>query len=476
MSTAPATPQHAGALPPWPSPMPPAAGVGAGRDPVLGDTGTAPAAPRRWRADELSAVLPRALRWLLFPPELERRFVADQAAQRLRHSLVSLVIGLLIFDGYLLVDRLMTPDTFHLAAQLRLGIVTPLGLAVLALGWALRRRATPLVMVGLETVIALSTLIASATVGFVAAVSSEPLAGVYPAGFVIVIIYGNVVQRARFWFALGTSMGVLAIHVLSSRHMGPQAIDLNAPLTLFITVALAFSLVANYAMEREERLRYLLRLRGQALTADLNDTHDKLQRLARLDALTGLANRRYFEEYLDQIWARARHDGAEVAVLMLDLDHFKAVNDRHGHPAGDVALQRVAAAARASLRQPMDLLARYGGEEFIAVLPQTSLDDALHVAERVRQAVEALALRHEDAPGGVLTVSVGAAVARAGHASHASHASHLAPPPAGAPAPPPAEDGLETARLIEQADAALYAAKAAGRNAVQPVPVPSGSS
>ena len=68
---------------------------------------------------------------------------------------------------------------------------------------------------------------------------------------------------------------------------------------------------------------------------------------------------------------------------------------------------------------------------------------------------------------------VGAAVARAGHASHASH---LAPPPAGAPAPPPAEDGLETARLIEQADAALYAAKAAGRNAVQPVPVPSGSS
>lgn len=380
---------------------------------------------------------------------LERRFVADQAAQRLRHSLASLVIGLLIFDGYLLVDGLMTPDTFHLAAQLRLGIVTPLGLAVLALGWVLRQRPTLMVMVGLETIIALSTLIASATVGIVAAASNEPLAGVYPAGFVIVIIYGNVVQRARFWFALATSIGVLAIHLVSSHHMGPQAIDLGAPLTLFIAVALAFSLVANYAMEREERLRYLLRLRGHALTADLNDTHDKLQRLARLDALTGLANRRYFEEYLGQIWARARHDGACVAVLMLDLDHFKAYNDRHGHPAGDVALQRVAAAARASLRQPMDLLARYGGEEFIAVLPQTSLEDALHVAERVRRSVEALALRHEDAPLGVLTVSVGAAVMQAGPAADA-------------------EAGLETARLIEQADAALYAAKGAGRNTVRP--------
>jgi diguanylate cyclase (GGDEF)-like protein len=438
--------------------MPAAAGAAQANGPATGPG-------RRWRADEITALLPRSLRWLLFPRALERQFVADQAAQRLRHSLASLVIGLFIFNGFLMVDRLMTPDTFALAAQLRLGIVTPMGLAVLALGWALRHRATPLVMVGLETVIALSTLIASATVGFVAASSNEVLAGVYPAGFVIVIIYGNVVQRARFWFALATSVGVLAIHVVSSRHMGPQAIDLGLALTLFIAVTLAFSLVANYAMEREERLRYLLRLRGQALTAELNDTHDKLQRLARLDALTGLANRRYFEEYLDQIWARARHDGAEVAVLMLDLDHFKAYNDRHGHPAGDVALQRVAAAARASLRQPMDLLARYGGEEFIAVLPQASLADALLAAERVRQAVHDLALRHEDAPGGVLTVSVGAAVLRAG------------PPPgagasAGATVPPPPEDGLETARLIEQADAALYAAKAAGRNGVRPLPHP----
>ena len=140
-------------LPPPPWPQQPSAGGPA--HPPSGPSGE-PGSPdpaaegRRWRADELTAVLPGALRWLLFPRELERQFVADQAAQRLRHSLTSLIIGLLIFNGYLMVDRLMTPDTFALAALLRLGIVTPMGLAVLALGWALRRRTGPVVMLGLE--------------------------------------------------------------------------------------------------------------------------------------------------------------------------------------------------------------------------------------------------------------------------------------------------------------------------------------
>src|SRR5690606_5387900 len=167
---------------------------------------------------------------------------------------------------------------------------------------------------------------------------------------------------------------------------------------------------------------------------------ERLDALARVDALTGLANRRQFDDTLRAEWARARRQGGDIALLLLDIDHFKSLNDRLGHPAGDAALREVAQALVRCTQRAGDTVARYGGEEFAAVLPATSAADALRLAERMRLAVRALALA-SPAPGGVVTISVGVAAVAPG-----------------------ADD--EPAGLLQAADAALYEAKRLGRDRV----------
>lgn len=136
----------------------------------------------------------------------------------------------------------------------------------------------------------------------------------------------------------------------------------------------------------------------------------QLEQLSRVDALTDLFNRRHFHEYLRQVWRRAQSGRDDVAIIMLDIDHFKKFNDRYGHQAGDVCLAAVAKAVKDTMRQPGDLAARLGGEEIIAVLPQTGLATARVVAERIRHAVQALQLRHEaSSVTDIVTVSVGVA-------------------------------------------------------------------
>jgi len=164
---------------------------------------------------------------------------------------------------------------------------------------------------------------------------------------------------------------------------------------------------------------------------------EALAALARRDPLTGLANRRALEEALAREVGRAARDGAPLAVVALDVDHFKRVNDAHGHAAGDAVLAAVAARAAEALRAG-DLLARIGGEEFAALLPGATLEAAAEVAERVR-------------------ARIGAAPVPAGEARLAVTVS------AGVAALAPAEDG---AALLARADARLYAAKRAGRDRV----------
>lgn len=179
-------------------------------------------------------------------------------------------------------------------------------------------------------------------------------------------------------------------------------------------------------------LRYLRQ--GEADAEDLSALAD----LARRDALTGLANRRAFEEALQREVARARRTGEALAVVALDIDHFKRVNDTHGHAAGDLVLAEVAARAQRALRVE-DLLARIGGEELAALLPGASLAAAAEVAERIRHAVGdagiAVAATAID-----VTVSLGCAALLA--------------------------DEREGAALLARADARLYDAKRAGRNRV----------
>jgi diguanylate cyclase (GGDEF)-like protein len=198
----------------------------------------------------------------------------------------------------------------------------------------------------------------------------------------------------------------------------------------------------------------VLLVQSGALFGRLVRLTQTLQRLSNLDGLTGLANRRYFDEVLTREWRRAsRVPGEPLSVLLMDIDYFKRFNDHYGHVAGDACLRQVAQALAASANRAGDLVARYGGEEFGVILPATGPQAAQQVAERLCEAVQALGLPHAasvNAP--VVTLSIGVTTTRSGPSSTAPHAG--------------AEEEALTS-FLEAADGALYAAKAAGRNCVR---------
>jgi diguanylate cyclase (GGDEF)-like protein/PAS domain S-box-containing protein len=186
--------------------------------------------------------------------------------------------------------------------------------------------------------------------------------------------------------------------------------------------------------------------RMSAVVETLRDLTDEkmaqiaLEQLATRDGLTGLANRRCFDDTLHAEWARALRQRQPLSLLMVDVDNFKAYNDAHGHLGGDECLKRIATAVASEMRAN-DLVARYGGEEFAVILPNQSLKGAAIVAERIRCRVEQLQVPNRLAPTQHVTVSIGAATAVASPDTDAS-------------------------QLVAIADAALYRAKHMGRNRI----------
>ncbi len=174
----------------------------------------------------------------------------------------------------------------------------------------------------------------------------------------------------------------------------------------------------------------------------LAHANEELQKLAALDGLTGIANRRRFDEAARYEWQRGRRHGMPLSLLLCDVDSFKLYNDYFGHPAGDLCLKKTAAVLTNQLKRPADLAARYGGEEFALLLPETDMDGALALAEACRAELERLVLPHPRAECGVVTMSIGVACTVPG-------------------------ENRSLEELIEAADSALYAAKRGGRNRVQ---------
>lgn len=182
-----------------------------------------------------------------------------------------------------------------------------------------------------------------------------------------------------------------------------------------------------------------------AITRDVTQQktlEGKLETLATVDGLTGLANRRRFDERLLEEWGRAYRERTSLSLLMIDLDHFKAYNDQYGHPAGDECLRAVAGVLAAEAKRTTDLAARYGGEEFVMLLPNTDAAGCARIGERVLREIRDLGIAHRlNFPSRIVTASIGGAVCRPGVERSAGHAS-----------------------LVEAADQALYAAKDHGRD------------
>jgi len=188
---------------------------------------------------------------------------------------------------------------------------------------------------------------------------------------------------------------------------------------------------------------------------------DELRRIATIDVLTGIANRRRFDESLEREWRGARRSCEPLALLMIDVDHFKAFNDRYGHPAGDVCLSAVAQALRRAGTRPADLVARYGGEEFALLLPKTPRAGAEHVARQALAAIEALAIAHDASPTtDHITVSVGVACY---DRESTCWLSHSAEQHSDVDVDLDALSPYTAVELLLAADQALYAAKRHGR-------------
>ena len=199
--------------------------------------------------------------------------------------------------------------------------------------------------------------------------------------------------------------------------------------SVFLIMALIACAVAAWHIEKWSRTAFL----EQHLIVEL----------AQHDALTGAKNRRVFDDHLAHLWLRGIADSRALAILLIDVDHFKAYNDRYGHQAGDEALRRVAQTVKLSVPGALDIVARYGGEEFAAVLYGVDAEQATAVADRMRCAVKELCIEHGNSrTASSVTISVGVAVIE-----------------------PTAERNVRGA--LQLADQALYAAKARGRNRVE---------
>jgi len=222
---------------------------------------------------------------------------------------------------------------------------------------------------------------------------------------------------------------------LTTEGKGPFGVwpqDLPVTSNVALQLYLGFQLVALFPAS-------IMILERKRMGSELRDTNSQLLLLASLDGLTGIANRRSFDEYFAQEWTRAGRLQLPLACIMIDIDRFKQFNDIYGHHAGDQCLRAVAKALKAKVQRSQDHLARFGGEEFSVLLPHTELEGAMHLAEQLRRAVIDLRIDHSGSAEGQVTISLGCA-------AHTPTA------------------GEDRTILFEMADGALYEAKRSGRN------------
>src|SRR4051812_30095047 len=381
-----------------------------------------------YRAD-VDRALSGKFRSLYFSSRLERLFEHETQQARSGHLVAVGILWIVVgFAAGILLQRSggQSPS-FGMNLRVRAGVVTPvLAAMVFAVWWGVR----PMVR---ESLVMLASIVAPATVILGVVFSDPGDVGANRGALTIVLLFITVVVRLRFWFALAACLSLVALQV-GVPMMLHVPLPGSVPLAL---VTIAITLAANYTLEREYRLHYLQRLLGRIQGAQLSDMVEQLQELSLRDPLTGLANRRALDELLEELCARRER----FAVIIVDVDAFKAFNDTYGHQIGDDCLRRISAMLRASLRFPTDRIARMGGEEFAVVLPHTTIEDAAPRPDRIRRSVHDLLIPHAGSPTSE-SVSISAGVSEYG-------------------------GGASPAQVIAEADKALYRAKMSGRNRVE---------
>jgi len=273
--------------------------------------------------------------------------------------------------------------------------------------------------------------------GIIALAKRVPSAPIYLLAWTILLVGAAVISLSRLGWVQANVVTEYAVQIGSLL----EAILLSLALADRINTERRLRYQAQTeALQASQKANLELEARVRDRTAELEQLNQRLQQLSETDQLTGLANRRYLEQRLQQEWERASRNGNALAFLLVDVDHFKQVNDRYGHPAGDACLQQVAKQISAGLRLSSDVAARYGGEEFCLLLPNTDCDGAKVVAERIRRHVESHVIEVDGAVIRV-TISVGVSCCAPG-------------------------SGNSIEQLIKRADDTLYQSKQSGRNQV----------
>jgi diguanylate cyclase (GGDEF)-like protein len=367
-----------------------------------------------------AAELQRGSQHLRFTAKLEAEYVRDHLIRS--HTLIRVVCVLaILFGSSRAVEHLSSgaSDTFVLVS---LAFVISVSIILTAIAWSPAFERVYLPWAGIvvpvrNSVVAISIAMAAGH-GQLEVLTMLPLILIGPFFFL----------GLRFRTALLSGVMTVISFMVSA-----AAFELALPIALRLYAFLVMGLVACAIAARHLEHRARISFLETRLIAEL----------AEHDALTGMKNRRIFDEHLLRLWRQAIEDRCTIAVLLIDVDHFKAYNDRYGHQAGDQALRRVAQHVQTFVRRPLDILARYGGEEFAVVLYGVDLGHAVKVADRIRHAVEELNIEHagSQTSSGV-TISVGLAVVQ--------------------PTPKRNPHGA-----LQLADQALYEAKLRGRNKVK---------
>ena len=378
---------------------------------------------------EIERAIASGVLGLRFSDALERRYQADTVKQRLQFITAVGIGGAIVYNLFLLSDWLTLNDMFAYVAAGRLLLVTPLFIALLVLGQRLTKRWA------VETAAAIGTVVSSLIPLVVMIYSHSPYRLHYQLGMLLIMVYCTMIQQLPTRHASVAMLCMLGIQLVTTYLADFADFRIWQANALLFVSTVALLLMASYFQERGSRLSYLFALRGRLLRL-------QLLQIARTDALTQLYNRRYQGEVMAAVWDKAVQAPVGVAVILLDIDHFKAYNDSYGHLQGDNCLTQVSQAVQQAAQARGALAFRFGGEEMLVLLVGADAQQAREMGEALRGAVAALAIPHPVMGDGArVTVSLGIAVAVAPHTS---------------------ADGL-----IAQADRALYAAKDAGRDCLR---------
>lgn len=369
--------------------------------------------------------------WLLrMPPEVERAEERDFGAERVKHLRHAIIVGLIVYNIYNLTSLHLMADIQPFTVMMRLFMLVPGSLAI----FYLVPRVPPAFR---EMLLLAGMFVASLLPLYLLFISQSSYASYTLGELPLVLLFGNMLLVLRFRLALiFTSVTCLA--ALWVIHFKP-GLDENLifPLTVQVVTGLFFTLYGNWHVERQRCLTYLARYDAQNRADRAERRGAALRDLTLTDMLTGIPNRRHLDETL-HAWLSEHRD---VLLLMVDVDHFKAFNDRFGHVAGDDCLSRIAATLSSFAARHDGFAARYGGEEFTLLFPVDAETGGAFLADRLVRSVRDLAIPHPARADELVHVTV--SVGYAGTS----------------------EGGPRDARdLVTRADLALYEAKNAGRN------------